>query len=115
MKGPEPPPSADTLPDWPMSRGLGGRILGAGVLLVALNGVGVALTDKVSPLMVFFTPLPLSIGLYMLVVGTPIDPATGKQPRWAKNGLMACLASGLLLGIIIVVGMSFWFSAPEPR
>ncbi|MFO0759212.1 MAG: hypothetical protein U0359_22160 [Byssovorax sp.] len=86
-----------------VSRGRGAALLGGGVLLAAINVYTITASREYYVKLLFLNPLLLVLGLYMVVVGAPMDPRTRDLALWAKLGYGATTVFGLLLGVIALV------------
>src|SRR5262249_12387367 len=69
-----------------MSRGRGAAIFAAGLVLLGINIASLVRSNEYYIQAMFITPLAIFLGLYMLIVGTPIDPRTRDLAAWAKVG-----------------------------
>ena len=78
-------------------------VLGAGLLLGGLNVYTVTNENKFYPKALFFTPVAVLVGFWLLAVGTPTDPATGQPALWSRVGAGISLGVGLILGVIALV------------
>ncbi len=79
-------------------------LVGIGVFLLLLNGYSLWENDEFYPKALVFTPMALLLGVWLTIVGQPIDRQTGERALWSKVGAGVLTGFGLLLGIIAV-----WF------
>jgi hypothetical protein len=85
-----------------------GRVGGA-VLFVLGAGIGAVTVARASSGAWFSSramvvaPLCLLLGLWLLIVGEPIDPVTGEGARWGKIGQGVSAAIGLLIGLVFLL------------
>ncbi len=84
------------------------RLMGAGCIggMLLLGGVNYAILDsehEYYPQLLVLTPVIGMLGLWLLVFGQPIDPATGKPAKWWRFGAGAATVIGVALGIALCV------------
>ena len=79
-------------------------VLGLGVLVAAINAESLYHRDEYYVQALFFTPLVFLLGLFMVIVGNPVDANTGEPAVWARAGYGCSVGVGLLLG-----GLALWF------
>jgi len=78
---------------------LRGRVGGA-ILFVLGGGLGAWTLYASSTRGVVVAPMLLTLGLWLVVFGEPIDEKTGELAGWGKLGLGISVGIGLAIGIV---------------
>jgi hypothetical protein len=84
------------------------RLFGAGCVAgcALLAGVNYAILEsqrEYYPQLLVLTPVVGTLGLWMVLLGQPIDPATNKPRAWWRFGAGAALVIGVVIGILLCV------------
>jgi len=84
------------------------RLVGTGciagcALLFGVNYAILASQREYYPQLMVLTPVIGTVGLWLLALGQPIDPATGKPTAWWRFGVGAACVVGVVIGIVLCV------------
>jgi hypothetical protein len=77
--------------------------LAGSALLAGLNYAILESQREYYPQLLVLTPVIGTLGLWLVALGQPIDPATGKPRGWWRFGAGAACVIGVVIGIVLCV------------